>query len=254
MRRDGEPRPRLEIVEAELDVGVVERDVGAALDVGRAAARVVDRLAVHGDVHHVELVGALRTKLLGETRDVHALVVVQRQRFVIHDLHAHERLFALDEAGVHDVVGLDVATSLVLGPGTRQQRILHDDVHGAARPRRGKADVVAVHGRGAAVEALVLRVTDKPQSRVGPIRDVRQGATQVRRVAGRNDRLAVRELERRDAAPGGIVNPGHHFLDIAGTELRLLRQLLERIVVPEFHLDATIQRPSLHGFVGGKRV
>ena len=174
MRRDGEPRPRLEIVEAELDVGVVERDVGAALDVGRAAVRVVDRLAVHGDVHHVKLVRALRTKLLGETRDVHALVVVQRQRFVIHDLHAHERLFALDEAGVHDVVGLDVATSLVLGPGTRQQRILHDDVHGAARPRRGKADVVAVHGRGAAVEALVLRVTDKPQSRVGPIRDVRQ--------------------------------------------------------------------------------
>ena len=79
-------------------------------------------------------------------------------------------------------------------------------------------------------------------------------ATQVRRVAGRNDRLAVRELERRDAAPGGIVNPGHHFLDIAGTELRLVRQLLERIVVPEFHLDAAIQRPSLHGFVGGKRV
>ena len=111
-----EPRPRLEIVEAELDVGVVERDVGAALDVGRAAARVVDRLAVHGDVHHVKLVRALRTKLPGETRDVHALVVVQRQRFVIHDLHAHERLLALDEAGVHDVVGLDVATSLVLGP------------------------------------------------------------------------------------------------------------------------------------------
>ena len=63
MRRDGEPRPRLEIVEAELDVGVVERDVGAALDVGRAAARIVDRLAVHGDVHHVKLVRALRTKL-----------------------------------------------------------------------------------------------------------------------------------------------------------------------------------------------
>jgi hypothetical protein len=160
-------------------LAVVERDVRAALDVGRAAAGIVDRLAVHGDVHHVQLEGALRTKLPGETRDVHALVTVQRQRFVVHDLHAHERLVALDEAGVHDVVGLDVATSLVLGPRTRQQRILHDDAHGAARPRRGQADVVAVHGRRAAVETLVLRVTDEPQSRIGPIRDVRQGATQV---------------------------------------------------------------------------
>ena len=160
---------------------------------------------------------------------------------------------ALSESGVHDVVGLDVATSLVLGPGTRQHWILHDAVHGAARPRRGKADVVAVHRRSAAVEALVFRVTDKPQSRVFPIRDVRQGATQVRGVAGQNDHLAVREFERRDAAPGRIVNPGHHFLDVIGTELRLIRQLLERIVVPEFHLDAAIQRPSLHSLVGGNR-
>jgi hypothetical protein len=44
MRRDAEPRTRLEIVEAELDLGVVEGDVGAALDVGRVRARVVDRL------------------------------------------------------------------------------------------------------------------------------------------------------------------------------------------------------------------
>ena len=76
MRRNVEPRPRLDIVEAELDVGFVERDVGAALDVGRAAGRVVDRLAVHGDVHHVQPVRALRTKLLSETRDIHAVVVV----------------------------------------------------------------------------------------------------------------------------------------------------------------------------------
>ena len=117
MRRDAEPRPRLEIVEAELDAGVVERDVGAALDVGGAAARVVDRLAVHGDAHRVELVGALRTQLPGDPRDVHALVIVERHRFVVHDLHAHERLLALDEAGVDDVVGLDVAAALVLGAG-----------------------------------------------------------------------------------------------------------------------------------------
>jgi hypothetical protein len=36
--------------------------------------------------------------------------------------------------------------------------------------------------------------------------------------------------------------------------LRLVRQLLERIVIPEFDLDATVQRPSLLGVVGGNRL
>src|SRR3989441_10688662 len=162
------------------------------LDVGGAAAWVIDRLAINGDAHHIQLVRTLRTNLLGQTRNIHALVVVQRQTFVVHDLHAHERLLALEEALVHDVVGLDVAASLVLGPSARQQWVLHEAIHSAASPRCGNPDVVAIHGSGAAVESLVLCVTYKPQSRVGPIRDVRQRATQVCRVVGRNDRLAVR--------------------------------------------------------------
>jgi hypothetical protein len=76
IRRDAEPPSRLEIVDAEPDIGVVERDVGAALDVGRAAVQVVDRLAVDGDVHHIQLVRALRTKLLSLSSDVHTLVVI----------------------------------------------------------------------------------------------------------------------------------------------------------------------------------
>src|SRR3989449_208453 len=116
-------------------------------------------------------------------------------------------------------------------------------------------DDVAVHVHGAPVEALVLRVAGEPQTRVGPIGDVGQGATQVRRVAGRDNWLAVLERELREGAPGGIVDLGRHFLaHIAGAELRLVRQLLERIVVPELHLDATIQRPPLHRLVGGERL
>src|SRR5207248_11010093 len=67
------------------------------LDVGRAAVWVVDRFAIHRDVHHVKLVGTLRTNLPGETGDVYAFVIVQRHRFVVHDLHAHERLLALED-------------------------------------------------------------------------------------------------------------------------------------------------------------
>src|SRR2546425_13246031 len=45
------------------------------LDVGGAAAWVIDRLAIDGDAHHIQLVRALRTNLLGQTRNIHALVV-----------------------------------------------------------------------------------------------------------------------------------------------------------------------------------
>src|SRR5262245_28477043 len=118
MRRDAEPRRRLEIVEAEPDAGLVERHVCTALDVGRAAVLIVNRLAVDGDVHHVKFVRALRTKLAIETRDVYTLIIVQRQRLVVYHLYAHERLFALNETGVHDVIRLDVTTSFMLGVGT----------------------------------------------------------------------------------------------------------------------------------------
>src|SRR5262249_15837512 len=124
---------------------------------------------------------------------------------------------------VYDVIGLYVAASLVFGPGACQQRILHEDLHGVASPRRGKADVVAVHRRGAAGGALVLRITYEPQPRVGPIRYVRKGAMQTLPVAGRNDQLTVLELDVRDAAPGGIVNLGHRFLSIVRAQLRLVR-------------------------------
>src|SRR5438445_10809413 len=123
----------------------------------------------------------------------------------------------------YDIVGLDVAASLMLGPRARQHRVLHERIHSAASPRCGKPDVVAIHGRGAAVESLVLCVPYKPQSCVGPIRNFRQRAMQVCRVARRNDRLTVLDLEGWNAAPWGIVNPGHRFLSIVRAQLRLVR-------------------------------
>src|ERR1700756_1603840 len=54
IRRDAQPPARLQIVEAEVDLGIVERDVGAALDVGGTAARVIDGLALDGNAHHLQ--------------------------------------------------------------------------------------------------------------------------------------------------------------------------------------------------------
>src|SRR5260370_13237808 len=62
-RRGAEPPPGLQIVEADVDIGVVERDVGAALDVGRAAAGVIDRLAIDRDGHPIRLLRPNRSHL-----------------------------------------------------------------------------------------------------------------------------------------------------------------------------------------------
>ena len=70
------------------------------------------------------------------------------------------------------------------------------------------------------------------------------------RVARRNDGAAVLELQRRDGAPRRIVDPRDDFVArVVRAQLRLVRQLLQRIVVPELDLDAAIQRAALRGVV-----
>ena len=212
---DAQSRLPIQVVEVEADLRVVQRDVGAALDVRGAAPRIVDRLAVDGDPHHVELVGTLRLKLTGDRRDVDTLVVVERQRLVVDGLNTHERSVALEEPGVHDVVGLDVAAPFVLGLGLRQLRILEKRLHRAPRACRGKTDVVPVDRRGAALQAFVRGVPDEPQARVGAVRDLGERALQGRRVAGGNDRYAVFELESGDRTPRRFVHLGH--INVADT-------------------------------------
>jgi hypothetical protein len=246
MRRDAEARARLEVVEPEADVGLVERDVGAALHVRGVACRVVDRLAVDGDAHQVERVGILRLELARHALDVDALVVVALRGLVVDDLDAHEALGTLDEAGVDHVVRLNVAATLVLRSRAGERRVLEQRLLGAARARRGKPDIVTVDRSRAPVEALVPREADEAQARVAVPRDVRERAREVGRVAGGYDRLAVLERERRDPPPRGIVHAGHHLLaGVARAELRLVGQLLQGIVVPELDLDAPVECAAL---------
>jgi hypothetical protein len=86
-RRDGEPPVRFQVVEPELDARLLQRDVGAALNVLRASTRVVDRLAVHGDPHHVQTERVLGRDLARERRDVHAVQVVALRDLVVDNLH-----------------------------------------------------------------------------------------------------------------------------------------------------------------------
>ncbi len=250
-RRDREPPPRFQVVELQLDVGLFERDVGAPLDVRRAAPRVVDRLAVYGDPHQVELVGILRLQLAGEPRDVHALVIVERGELVVNDLHAHERRFTADEPGVHDVVRVDESPAFVLGLRRLETHLRAHRLHRAFGARRRETHVVAVDHCGAAIQAIVRRVANEPQAHVAATGEIVHRAAEAVGVARRDQRTAILELERRDLAPGRVVHLGEELIALfGGAQLRFIGQLLQRIVVPEFDLDAPIERASLRGVVG----
>ena len=131
--------------------------------------------------------------------------------------------------------------------------LVRDDLHRPTRPGGGKTDVVAVHRGGAAIEPLVARVAYEAQPHVRLIVQIRHGAPQALRVAGRNDRAPVRKLQRRDAAPRWVINLRDHFGARIRAELGPVGQLLQRVVVPELHLDAAVLGASLSGVVRGER-
>ena len=83
-------------------------------------------------------------------------------------------------------------------------------------------------------------------------RDLVHDAAQTFGVAVGYDGFPVFEQDRGDAARRRIVDAGDGFgAGGVRAELRLVGQLLERIVVPELHLHAPVQRPPLLRIVGG---
>ena len=249
-RRHRQPRARGQVVEAEADVGPLHGHVRAALHVRRAAVGIVDGLTVHRDAHQVERKGMLGLELPRQRRDVETLVVVQHGKLVVDHLDGHVRALTLDEAGVDRIVRVQIAPALELGAGhgpvrARQRGIGRDRFHGPASARGRQPDVVAVDRGGAPVQALVLGVADEPQPGVLPARHVRQRPLEHGRVAGRDDRPTAVELERLDGAPGRLVDPGdERRTRLRRAQLRLVRQVLQRIVVPELHLDPAVERPA----------
>ena len=73
-----------------------------------------------------------------------------------------------------------------------------NQLHCPPRPRSGQADVVPVDSRGPACQALVARVTDKPQAWVGLVGNLCQRPGEVLQIAWRHEGLPVSEFEIRD--------------------------------------------------------
>ena len=87
--RDAQSRRRPQVVEAELDIDVGQCNVSTALDVGRAALRIVDRLTVDRDTHQVQAEWILGLQFARQARDVDALVVVEDRELVVDDLNGN---------------------------------------------------------------------------------------------------------------------------------------------------------------------
>ena len=131
----------------------LQRDVRAALNVGGAAVRIVERLAVDGDAHQVQPECVLGRELARQRRDLDAVVVVELGDLVVDDLHDDVRRLALDEARVDDVVGVHVAAAFELDLLRRELHVGRDRFHRAPRARGREADVVAVDRASCAARA-----------------------------------------------------------------------------------------------------
>ncbi len=152
------------------------------------------------------------------------------------------RGLTLDEPGVDDVVRMHEAATFEFDLLDGQPHIRGDLFHGSPRPRRGQTNVVAVNRSRTPLETLVPRVPDEAQTRFGLVGDIRKRARQLRRVAVLDDGLPRRKADLFDRAPGRIVDARHHLgAGVARAHLRLVRQFLQRIVVPELDLDAPVQ-------------
>ncbi len=252
---DVQPRLRLQVVVAELDLGAVKGQVGAALQVGDALVQVVDRFSVHRDAHEVQGEGVDGVHLAGHAQDVHPFVVVHRDLLVVDHLHLDAGGAGAGEAGGDHVVGLHVAAPLELRPCRGEPHLLANQEHAAAGACRGPADVVAVDGGVTPVEPLVLYVAGETKPHVGPLADLRHQFGQPLGVTRREDGVAVRKEDRGDRAGGGIVDTRHRLASrVLGAELRLVGKLLQGVVVQELDLDAAVQTPPLRGVVGGDRL
>ena len=93
MRPCGQVQPwfQLQAVMFELNLGVFKGNVGAALHIGTAFARIIDGFSVHRDAHEIQGKRIGRTHLAGQRGDLHPLVVVVDGQLIVDHLHLDSR-------------------------------------------------------------------------------------------------------------------------------------------------------------------
>ena len=141
---------------------------------------------------------------------------------------------------------MQVTASLVLNLFRHQFEFVRDLLHGPSCPRRREAYIIPVDTGRAPVQTLVACVTDEPKSGICAVLHLRKRTSQLVEIGTRNHRLALLEPEAGNVPPGRVINSRHSLrCGICRTQLRLVGQLLQCIVLPELHLDPAIQRTPL---------
>src|SRR6185369_16085751 len=187
--------------------------------------------------------------------DAHPLVVVEGNLLVIDDLHLDPRNVRLGESGIDHVGRLDIAPAFELHPITALAHLLAHCCHGPVGPCRGPADIVAIDRGGAPVEPLVGDMAHKAQADVLSLPDLVHEPPQPLGITVGHNGVPVLEQDRSDQPGRRVIDLGDRFgAAILRTELRLVVQLLELVIVPELDLDAPVHDPPLGGVVGGHRV
>jgi len=216
------------------------------LDVGRASARIVDRLAIHGDAHEVQSKRVLWAHFSGQARDIHTFIVVEHGKLVVDDLNDHVRALALNETGIDDIAGMHVSASLIFHLRDRKLHLLGYDLHRSACARCGQADVVAIHHGRAAIQTLIARIANEAHAYVRLARKVANGLAQLCYEIRWNHGRSLLENHRLKLTPWRVIDLRHVLgARLRRTQLGLVGQFLEWIVVPELHFHTTIQAASL---------
>ena len=161
--------PRTAIVQTHL-LGL-QGNVGAALYVGGVSLGIVHRHAVDGNAHVVQRQRVLGRQFTEYRLHVNARIRVVFGHHIVNRLHFYERLSALHESLLHDIVSMQITAPFVLRLRFFQRQLRGHLSHRALCASRRQTNVVAIHVRGAALQSFVCGVADKSQPRIIPQRE-----------------------------------------------------------------------------------
>ena len=123
-----------------------------------------------------------------------------------------------------------------------QTHLFGDGKQGAMGACRRPTDVITVNRCGPTIQAVIAGVADKAQPYIIFVRDLVHQLLQVSCITDWQNRLSILENNRRNVT-------GRRFVDACDglsassirTQARLIRQLLERIVIPKLDFHSSIQ-------------
>ena len=150
---------------------------------------------------------------------------------------------------------MDIAAAVEFRLPLGQSHLLAYGNHGTLRASHGQTDVISVNRSRTTIQAFVVGIADKLEANICLVADLIHSTTQYVGVTIWYYRFSVFKQNRIDITRRRVVDTGDGFgTSSVRAQLRLVGKILKRIVMPEFHFHAPIQRPSLLCIIGCNRL